>query len=174
MYRAIESSAAWHGYWLGMVKPAQREQKRGEHRADIVSADGCVVEIQHASMSPTKIAGRELDHGHMVWIWDARELYLSNRLELLTFDAGVVRFQWRNQRRNLRACRRPVYLDLWELGNSGTRVVLNVETLDENGFGLGRLVTHQSMRLWMACGIPHRPLLELPGTGGTLATAIAC
>ncbi|MFF8566015.1 hypothetical protein ACF06N_13760 [Streptomyces albidoflavus] len=157
------SSAEWHDYWKRMVDVSQREQRRGAHIADIVAVDGCVVEIQHASMSPTKIEGRELDHGYMVWVWDSRQAFLSGQLQVTRLSGAVVSFRWRNHRRNLRSCRRPQFLDLGHLTSDGLAVVLLVEQFNEDGTGLGSLVSHHSMRLWMTCGIKYRPLAEVPG-----------
>ncbi len=162
----IYSSTQWHDYWKLMVPASQREQRRGNHIADLIAADECVVEIQHASMSPTKIMGRELDHGHMVWIWDGRAAYASGALSLTSFADGIVSFRWKNQRRNLRTCRRPYFLDLWMLGESGERVLLKVDILNEDGTGSGQLVTHDIMRLWIVSGLPRRPLAELPEGSG--------
>ncbi|MEU3299717.1 hypothetical protein ABZ729_07825 [Streptomyces sp. NPDC006678] len=156
------SSTQWHDYWKSVVPATHREQRRGNHIADVIAADECVVEIQHASMSPTKIMGRELDHGHMVWIWDGRSAYDSGALSLTAFADGIVRFRWKNQRRNLRTCRRPCFLDLWAVGESGERMLLKVDVLNEDGTGSGQLVTHHSMRLWMVSGLPRSPLAELP------------
>ncbi|MGW2331631.1 hypothetical protein ACWC5C_38600 [Streptomyces sp. NPDC001700] len=156
------SSAAWHDYWKNMVPTNQREQRRGAHIADIVTIEGCVVEVQHASMSPTKIGGRELDHGHMVWLWDARSAYLSGQLTLTGVHAGLVTFRWRNHRRNLRACRRTIYLDLGHLSGTRQRAVLKVLSFGEDGMGTGHLLSHHALRLWMTCGISPRPLASLP------------
>ncbi|MFB8352925.1 hypothetical protein [Streptomyces niveus] len=171
------SSTQWHDHWKSTVPATQREQRRGSHIADVIAADGCAVEIQHASMSPTKIMGRELDLGHMVWVWDGRSAYASGALSLTAFADGIVSFRWRNQRRNLRTCRRPCFLDLWTLGESRERVLLKVGILNEDGTGSGQLVTHDIMRLWIVSGLPCRPLAELPGGSGipsvTLTAAVA-
>jgi len=150
------------GLFYLLITATQREQRRGNHIADVIAAGGCVVEIQHASMSPTKIMGRELDHGHMVWIWDGRSAYASGALSLAAFAGGIVSFRWKNQRRNLRTCRRPCFLDLWALGESGQRMLLKVDVLNEDGTGSGQLVAHDIMRLWIVSGLPRRPLAELP------------
>jgi hypothetical protein len=156
------SSRDWHDYWKDFVPARQREQARGAHIADVVTACGCVVEIQHDSMSPTKIGGRELDHGHMVWVWDVREAYHARHLKITGFNCGVATFRWRNHRRNLRACRRPMFLDLGQLSGTSQRVVIKTETFTEGGYGSGRLISHHAMRLWMAAGIPYRQLQTLP------------
>ncbi|MFD6076257.1 hypothetical protein ACFWG5_11825 [Streptomyces hydrogenans] len=167
------SSAEWHDRWKRMVDVSQREQRRGAHIADIVTVDGCVVEIQHASMSPTKIEGRELDHGHMVWVWDARQAFSSGQLQVTCLNGAVVSFRWRNHRRNLRSCRRTQFLDLGRLTPDGPAVVLRIEQFNEDGTGLGSLISHHSMRLWMTCGIKYRPLTEVPEIPQQRAKAVA-
>ncbi|MER7832186.1 hypothetical protein [Streptomyces sp. NPDC095602] len=65
----------------------------------------------------------------------------------------------------------------FDLGESGERVLLQVDVLNEDSGGSGQLVSHDAMRLWMVCGLPRRPLAELPEGSGmptmTLATAVA-
>ncbi|MFE2325335.1 hypothetical protein ACFXD5_15675 [Streptomyces sp. NPDC059385] len=156
------TSTEWHAYWKDTVDVNHREQPRGAHIADIVTLDGCAVEVQHKSMSATKISGRELDHGHMKWIWDARDAYRAGRLTITGFNNGFVTFHWKNVRRNIRACRREIFLDLWNLGDTNTRVLLRVQNLDASGKGTGHLITHHSMRLWITIGIPLRPMNTLP------------
>ncbi|ALO97710.1 hypothetical protein [Streptomyces griseosporeus] len=158
----LASSREWHDYWKEFVPVEQREQRRGAHIADVVTACGCVVEVQHQSMSPTKIGGRELDHGYMVWIWDVREAYVLRNLGITGFNRGFTTFRWKNHRRNLRACRRPVFLDLGYLRGTTMRTVIKVEKLEKDGRGTGHLITHHAMRMWMAAGISYRPLPALP------------
>ncbi|MGN5631033.1 hypothetical protein [Streptomyces sp. AC154] len=106
--------------------------------------------------------GRELDHGHMVWIWDGRSAYATDALSLTVFADGIMSFRWKNQRRNLRTCRRPCFLNLWTLGESGNRMLLKIDILNEDGTGTGQLVTHDIMRLWIVSGLPRRPSPSSP------------
>jgi hypothetical protein len=47
----------------------------GPHRADVVTASGGVVELQHSPISPEVIAEREAFYGErMAWIFDATPL----------------------------------------------------------------------------------------------------
>ncbi|MFF4234043.1 hypothetical protein, partial [Streptomyces sp. NPDC001820] len=90
----------------------------------------------------------------------------SGALSLTAFADGIVSFRWKNQRRNLRTCRRPCFLDLWTLGESGERVLLKVDILNEDGTGSGQLFTHDAVRLCIVCGLPRRCLAELPASSG--------
>lgn len=155
-------STEWHAAWLTMVPPTHREQRRGQHRADIITYDGWVIEVQHAPMAAVRIAGRELDHGNMEWIWDGRKPYRERRLTLDSFSKGVVHFTWRQVRPTLRTCRRRCLVDIGELAGTDVRVLLDIEQLNAEGTGIGRLITHGDMRLWMRFGIKRRSLLELP------------
>ncbi|RPF30236.1 hypothetical protein EDD96_6831 [Streptomyces sp. Ag109_G2-6] len=162
------SSTQWHNYWKDMAPVLQREQPRGAHIADLITPDGCVIEVQHKSMSATEISGRELDHGNMVWNFDARHLYRSGRLAITGSLNGLVTFRWKNHRRTIRSCRRPIFLDLWTMKGTSERVVLKVGQLQRDGRGTAHVIPHHSMRLWISAGIPYRPLTDLPYYRGPL------
>jgi hypothetical protein len=91
----------------------------GVHRADIFTDDGWVVELQHSSLSVDEIAEREKFYGSkMVWLWDCIEPFRAGRLAL-RYEEGLDRsgmprawFRWKQPRKTLAACRRPVFLDI--------------------------------------------------------------
>ena len=69
----------WHLGWQRAVPPERREVVMGPHRADIVTASGGVVEIQHSPISVDVITEREEFYGdRMAWIFDARASGLSS------------------------------------------------------------------------------------------------
>ena len=62
----------WHLGWQRAVPPGRREVVMGPHRADLVTASGGVVEIQHSPISADVITEREEFYGdRMAWIFDA-------------------------------------------------------------------------------------------------------
>ena len=68
----------WHLGWQRAVPPERREVVMGPHRADIVTASGGVVEIQHSPVSPDVIAAREAFYGdQMAWIFDATQAAMT-------------------------------------------------------------------------------------------------
>ena len=73
-----ESMTEWHLGWQRAVPPERREVVMGPHRADIVTASGGVVEIQHSPVSPDVIAAREAFYGdQMAWIFDATQAAMT-------------------------------------------------------------------------------------------------
>jgi competence protein CoiA len=106
-----ESETVWHRSWQEMVPPKQREVIIGTHRADIVAADGTVVELQHSHLPTDDIRAREAHYGRMFWIFDAIAAYEDGRLNVRQRD-GYVTFRWKHPRKSISLCRRPVLLDL--------------------------------------------------------------
>lgn len=73
-----EPLTEWHLSWQRAVPPERREVVMGAHRADIVTASGGVVEIQHSAISPDVIAAREEFYGpRMAWIFDAMQAAIT-------------------------------------------------------------------------------------------------
>jgi hypothetical protein len=113
-----EPDSSWHRAWQEAVPPERREVVRGSHRADIVSADGWVVELQHSSIPPAEIAEREAFYGpRMMWVFDASEPWQEERLDLrkmehLPGNRRYVTFRWKHPRTSIGHCRRRVLLDL--------------------------------------------------------------
>lgn len=137
-----EPMSQWHLAWQEFAPKERREVIIGNHRADIVTPRGVVVEIQRSQLSTEQITERERHYGAMIWIFDAtaaatqpfacwcppgrpaRECQPScqapPRLDVRSprppkDEASKLdhrTFRWKHARRSLAACRRPVYLDL--------------------------------------------------------------
>src|SRR4029077_19261118 len=116
----------------------------GNHRADIVTRDGAVVELQHSTISPQEIAEREAHYGRMWWIFDATAPSLAGRLELRPRD-GYYTFRWKHPRTSISWCERPVLLDL-----DGEHL-LSVRKIYVSGRcgGWGHLVHADQVRGWL-------------------------
>lgn len=120
-----EPISEWHRAWQDLVPPENREVTIGNHRADIVTPDGVVVEIQHSSLAPADIKAREDHYGRMVWIYDAVDAYEADRFEF--HDRRTYKtFRWKHARTSLKVARMPVFLDLGEGG------VMKIRTLHMN------------------------------------------
>ena len=73
-----EPMTEWHLGWQRVVPPERREVVMGPHRADIVTASGGVVEIQHSPISVEVITEREEFYGErMAWIFDATQAAIT-------------------------------------------------------------------------------------------------
>ena len=83
-----EPISEWHLMWQDCYPEEQREivykHERPEgkkfHKADIVTSDGLVIEVQHSPIKKEDIESREECYGNMIWVLDsetykARPLY---------------------------------------------------------------------------------------------------
>lgn len=134
-----EPMTAWHREWQGLFPEHCREFVIGPHRADVFAPVGCIVELQHSSISVDEIHERETFYQHMVWVFDAidaaydwtrdpaksRQVEMLRRSEGYVFgdprlsirgrgkrSDGYVTFRWKHPRKSLAACTKPVYLDI--------------------------------------------------------------
>lgn len=110
-----EPMTEWHREWQGEFPLEQQEVVMGPHRADVVTADGDILEFQHSSISPAEIAEREAFYGdRLFWVFDVTDAYETGRFELRPPSGSGTRwtFRWKQPRKSIAACRRPVYLDL--------------------------------------------------------------
>lgn len=111
-----EALTDWHRAYQRLVPAERSEVIVGKHRADVVTATGQVLELQHSSISVDDIAAREAHYGQgMAWLFDARTAYEMERLNLRRGNNDeYVSFRWKQPRRSVLACARPVLLDLGE------------------------------------------------------------
>lgn len=136
-----EPDSTWHHTWQNTVPPERREVPIHNHRADIYTSDGRVVELQHSNISTDHIRQRE--HAYrprMIWIFDAIEPWVKGRLALNLKTKNIYTFRWRYPRMSVRYCRRPVFLDLGY-------AILRLKKLhpDAPHGGWGRLFTPDEM-----------------------------
>lgn len=151
-----EPESDWHRKWKLAVPAARREVVIGEHRADVVTASGGVVELQHSAISPAVIEEREQFYGdRMAWIFDVSEAFTAGRLTFEAFENVKVQsdfFRWKHPRRSVGACKRTVLLDL------GNDLVLHVTTPRDPRWdfeldsGWCRLLTRDSVEGWLRDG----------------------
>ncbi|MFQ5474098.1 MAG: competence protein CoiA family protein [Dehalococcoidia bacterium] len=99
-----EAVGPWHLEWQDYVQPEFVEVIIGPHRADIVGAKDCVIELQHSPIPLDQIAAREDFYGNMVWVFDATE-----RFEMITVGRRVF-FAFRRTK-HISTCTKPVFLD---------------------------------------------------------------
>ena len=110
----FEGITQWHLDWQNLVPLERREVKMGRHRADMVTSAGTVVEIQHSYLPEDAIRAREEHYGNMIWIFDAREAWLSGRLTIRwrrKGTGGYWAFEWKHGKKTLDHVTAPLYLD---------------------------------------------------------------
>jgi competence protein CoiA len=129
--RWAEPMTQWHVDWQDHFPLDACEVTIGDHRADVLSPTGIVIEFQHSALSADEIRERESHYGQMLWVFDAIGAYNDDRLNLRKRPAIQPRgapirrvespygpddnyrsFRWKYPRRSILACRRPVFLDL--------------------------------------------------------------
>jgi hypothetical protein len=104
-----EHETAWHLAWKARFPAEQTEVCLPPHRADIVTGDGRVIELQHSPIAPGEIREREAFYGDMLWVVDARPF-----LDHLVFSSrgSYHTFRWKWPRLSWLEARRPIYLDV--------------------------------------------------------------
>jgi competence protein CoiA len=110
-----EPETEWHLWWKSQFPKENAEVTVGEHRADVLTPSGIVIEFQHSGISPEQIAAREQEYGRMMWVLDAREAVLDGRIYVTAPKANGAPY-WQvditKWRRTLKVFTRPVFLDL--------------------------------------------------------------
>jgi hypothetical protein len=93
------------------------KESLGIHRADILNSRGTVIELQHSRISLKDIREREVFYNNMIWIWDAVDwrpnFYHPDRKNFSSpirdYEGNCV-FAWKNPRKALWDCTKPVFL----------------------------------------------------------------
>jgi hypothetical protein len=102
-----EGESEWHLEWKRRFPLEWCEVVMGPHRADIVSANGWVVELQHSSISPAEIREREkfycgIARG-LVWVFDIADAVNAGRFRLRCPDTAddYRTFRWEHPRKSI-------------------------------------------------------------------------
>lgn len=86
------------------------------HEADVVCADGRIVEAQTRILSETDIASREVTYGTMCWLYDAQD---SHNWFILDNPKDPARFVWGDPDKRFLTHARPIFFDapdgVWQL-----------------------------------------------------------
>jgi competence protein CoiA len=150
-----EPETEWHRAYKRTVPLGQREVRMGSHRADLVSHDGFVVELQHSSLPAEDIQAREQHYQRMVWLFDARDAYYRRRLLVRAKpNTDYVTFRWKQPRRSIVLCHKRVLLDL------GLGLVLSIRKIYPGPpfSGWGHLLETIDIWRWLLTGTPPRPV----------------
>lgn len=132
-----ENETEWHRNWKSLFPEDNREvtiERDGiRHRADIFIGSK-VVELQHSPLSPSEVSERESFYGDMVWIADATDYF--QKLDL-TCRVNYWTFNWKNARKWVLSCNKPVYLDCKSQSHYLFRInkVYERQRVGNNGWG---------------------------------------
>jgi hypothetical protein len=140
-----EPDSDWLRDWQELVPEDQREVLFGRRRADLVATDGTIVELQQGSVAAEEIIVCQDFYPPMIWIFDARDVRSSDRLNLRPRDA-YTSFRWKHPRKSIKVCRQPIFLDI------GGRSLFRVEKVHFSApphAGWGQSVTKAEMIKWL-------------------------
>ena len=118
-----ERETEWHRGWKLVVPPERAEVCMGEHRADILGAENCVIELQHSFISATDIRDREAFYGKMIWLLDGAPFQDQLRVEKRSDQSF---FSWSPSRPTWLAATKPVFVHGFSIGSHLT--VINRHT----------------------------------------------
>lgn len=109
-----EPESEWHLNWKGLFPSDQVEVVMAPHRADIVTLDKRIVELQHSSLSPEEVRIREAHYGYMAWIIDTSEFIDNLEFRRKDYYSDYVRFRWKWPRKWMFSIQKLLYFDLGE------------------------------------------------------------
>lgn len=157
-----EHETQWHHQWKNQAMQSpffsieKTITKNGkQHRADIVTPRGTVVELQHSSISPDEIWTREQFYNDMAWVFDLTDLSIIDRrsLPILPYGGrattnarftyvrkpnGRYKFRFKTPRKTIFTARKQVFLDT----QHGMFYVTHAH--QEGRYGAGNLITHRA------------------------------
>ena len=134
-----EPETLWHLQWKSLWPAECVEisiEKQGiKHRADVLTPQGTVIELQHSSISVDEIRERERFYGKMIWVFDIQEPYKQDYLHFNEKDAYYT-FRWKHPRKHLAYTSKE---SLWD-GGEGWLFLLKKMYSEAPCRGWGKLV----------------------------------
>lgn len=108
---AHEPETPWHLWWKSKFPKEWVEVPVGNHRADVKTPSGIVIEFQHSGISSNQIEEREREYGKMLWVLDARDAYFNHQVEVMRSDY-YLHIRTSRWRKAVKDFNRPVFLDI--------------------------------------------------------------
>jgi competence protein CoiA len=105
---------SWKKCWPSQCVEVVIEKRGVKHRADILTPDGTVIELQHSSLSVEEINEREVFYGKMIWLFDVVEPYEMGSLKFREKE-NYWTFRWKHPRKHLAFTNKDSYWD-WDSG----------------------------------------------------------
>lgn len=125
-----EPESEWHKKWKEKFSIECREVVIGNHRADIKTKKGMVIELQNSSISAEEIIERENFYNKMMWVINGESF--KDNFEI-SHKEGYVTFRWKHPRKCWMYAKKPIYIDF---GNQIFRMKKMHNHLPCRGWGL--------------------------------------
>jgi hypothetical protein len=93
-----------------------------QHRADVVCANGRIIEAQTTFLEPVELASREATYGTVAWLYDAHD---THKWFIINNPNDPARFDWGKPNRRFMSHTKPVFFDtpdgVWQLERMSIR-----------------------------------------------------
>ena len=129
-----EPESEWHIEWKNEFPENMQEVTIGKHRADILTKEGEVIELQNSSISVDEIKSREEFYDNMSWLLNgyslARGLNLRNK-------GNFYSFRWKHPAKSWWYAKKKIYIHLKGLLSSSGNFIEERSEFFYDIFGLG-------------------------------------
>ncbi len=107
-----EPETEWHRDWKNNFPEECQEVVIGNHRADVKTEKGLVIEFQNSPISPEQIEEREkfYGYGNMIWVLNGDKI--AKNIDLR--EKKVITFRWKHPPKSWWIARQQIYIDLGE------------------------------------------------------------
>ncbi len=105
-----EPESEWHLNWKNEFPKEQQEIKIKHHRADILTKEGIVIELQNSPISLEQIKEREEFYNNMIWLLNGDTL--AKNLILKKNKQTYYTFKWKWFPSSWEVCKKEMYIDL--------------------------------------------------------------
>jgi len=103
-----EPETEWHINWKNKFPKKNQEIIIGKHRADIISNNGVIIELQNSPISSDDIINRENFYVKLVWLFNGKNF--AKNMELRK-NENYFTFRWYHPQKSLWFCKKPIYID---------------------------------------------------------------
>lgn len=106
-----EPETEWHFNWKKKFPNENQEVRIENHRADIRSSQGVIIELQNSPISPEKIKEREEFYKDMIWMLNGETLAKGLCLRKKN---NIITFRWKHPPKSWWFANKPIYIHLSE------------------------------------------------------------
>jgi competence protein CoiA len=108
-----EPESLWHREFKKLFEPSRLEVSFNGHRADVLTPNNLVIELQSSPISSQVIAERETCYNNMIWVLNGEKFWESIFLyEKLNSDSAIWKFKWKRLKKSWGSATRPVFIHL--------------------------------------------------------------
>ena len=147
-----EPESEWHLNWKNYFSKDEQEIIINNHRADIKTKNGIIIELQNSPLSPQKIIERELFYQNMIWIINGETL--GKNFGCLRYNKlkGNKKFNWKWLPKSWLSATKPIFVDIssWDKD-----ILFKIDKLNENGLGDGLKISKSAFLINHSCRRNH-------------------